>query len=92
MANILYDAIDVSKHQGTVNWDNVKNAGISHVMIRAGYGRYSSQKDPQFERNVRVRGTSENVKREEFIGVPIGIAMLPALLKLSKRPMPSCLS
>lgn len=53
MANILYDAIDVSKHQGTVNWDNVKNAGISHVMIRAGYGRYSSQTDPQFERNVR---------------------------------------
>ena len=53
MENILYDAIDVSKHQGTVNWDNVKDSGISHVMIRAGYGRYSSQKDPQFERNVR---------------------------------------
>lgn len=86
MANILYDAIDVSKHQGTVNWDNVKNAGISHVMIRAGYGRYSSQKDPQFERNVR------ECEKRGIHWVPIGIAMLPALLKLSKRPMPSCLS
>ena len=68
MANILYDAIDVSKHQGTVNWDNVKNAGISHVMIRAGYGRYSSQKDPQFERNVREcekRGIRELPNRPE---------------------------
>lgn len=86
MANIIYDAIDVSKHQGTVNWDNVKNAGISHVMIRLVMVVTLARKI------LSLRGTSENVKREEFIGVPIGIAMLPALLKLSKRPMPSCLS
>ena len=45
-------AIDVSKHQGTINWATVKNAGITHAMIRAGYGRYLKQKDPQFDRNV----------------------------------------
>lgn len=48
----MFDAIDVSKHQGTMNWTAVKNKGITHAMIRAGYGRYASQKDPQFERNV----------------------------------------
>ena len=48
----MFNAIDVSKHQGTMNWTAVKNKGIAHAMIRAGYGRYASQKDPQFERNV----------------------------------------
>lgn len=45
-------AIDVSKHQGTMNWADVKKAGVTHAMIRAGYGRYTSQKDPQLDRNV----------------------------------------
>lgn len=48
----MFNAIDVSKHQGTINWANVKNAGINHAMIRAGYGRFVSQTDPQFKRNV----------------------------------------
>lgn len=48
----MYNCIDVSKHQGTINWANVKNAGIDHAMIRAGYGRFVSQIDPQFKRNV----------------------------------------
>lgn len=48
----MFNAIDVSKHQGTINWANVKNAGINHAMIRAGYGRFASQVDPQFKRNV----------------------------------------
>ena len=51
--NILYNLIDVSKHQGTMNWVDVKKAGITHAMIRAGYGRYTGQKDPQFDRNVQ---------------------------------------
>ncbi len=48
----LYDVIDVSKHQGVMNWTAVKNKGIAHAFIRAGYGSSSTQKDPQFERNV----------------------------------------
>lgn len=48
----MFFAIDVSKHQGTINWVNVKNAGINHAMIRAGFGRFVSQIDPQFKRNV----------------------------------------
>lgn len=48
----MFNCIDVSKHQGTINWANVKNAGINHAVIRAGYGRFVSQIDPQFKRNV----------------------------------------
>ena len=47
----MFNAIDVSKWQGTINWATVKNAGVSHAMIRAGYGNSVRQTDPQFERN-----------------------------------------
>lgn len=47
----MFDAIDVSKWQGTMNWATVKNAGVKHAMIRAGYGNSVWQIDPQFKRN-----------------------------------------
>lgn len=47
----IYYAIDVSKHQGKFDWQAAYSRGIRHAMLRAGYGRYSSQVDPQFERN-----------------------------------------
>ena len=40
--------IDVSKHQGLIDWSKVK---MDFAILRAGFGRYASQKDPQFERN-----------------------------------------
>ena len=43
-------AIDVSKWQGAVDWAAVKNAGVTHAMLRAGYG--AGTVDPQFKRNV----------------------------------------
>lgn len=48
----MFNAIDVSKWQGAINWATVKNAGVSHAMIRAGYGNITRQTDPQFKRNV----------------------------------------
>ena len=47
----MFDAIDVSKWQGAMNWATVKNAGVRHAMIRAGYGNSVRQTDPQFKRN-----------------------------------------
>lgn len=47
----MFNAIDVSKWQGTMNWGTVKNAGVRHAMIRAGYGNSVRQTDPQFKRN-----------------------------------------
>ena len=40
--------IDVSKHQGVIDWSKVKT---DFAILRAGFGRYTSQKDPLFERN-----------------------------------------
>ena len=44
-------AIDVSKWQGTMDWRTVKKAGISHAMLRAGYGNSVRQTDPMFRQN-----------------------------------------
>lgn len=33
----LYYGIDVSSNQGTINWNSVKNAGISFAIIRSGF-------------------------------------------------------
>lgn len=41
--------IDISKHNGNINFAKVKAAGIDFVIIRAGYGKSVSQKDPMFE-------------------------------------------
>lgn len=43
--------IDVSKHNGAINWDKVKQSGIDGVIIRAGFGKIASQIDPCFVAN-----------------------------------------
>lgn len=46
--------IDVSTWQGTqIDFEAVKKSGIKYVIIRAGFGRESSQKDNCFETNYR---------------------------------------
>ena len=42
---------DVSVHNGDVDMQCVKDAGYDFVIIRAGYGKYASQKDQKFEAN-----------------------------------------
>ena len=56
--------IDVSKHQGNVNWSHVKADGVQFAILRAGYGKQASQKDTQFENN--YTGCKSN-------GVPVGV-------------------
>lgn len=41
--------IDVSRHNGNINWEKVKSSGVDFALLRAGYGKYSSQKDIKFE-------------------------------------------
>ena len=43
--------IDISKHNGAVNWAQVKANGVQFAILRAGYGKEASQKDTQFEAN-----------------------------------------
>lgn len=45
--------IDVSSHQGRIDWNAVKAAGIEFVVIRGGYGNDISQKDKRFDENMQ---------------------------------------
>lgn len=55
----VYEArwgIDVSSHQGTIDWKKVKTTGVQFAMIRVGYRGYDSGtllEDEQFQRNAR---------------------------------------
>jgi GH25 family lysozyme M1 (1,4-beta-N-acetylmuramidase) len=48
----MLKGIDVSKHQGIINWNKVKAAGIDFAMIRAGYGRGTV--DEHFKKNIEA--------------------------------------
>lgn len=45
------NGIDVSVHNGDIDWGKVKADGIGFAILRAGYGRLASQKDEKFEQN-----------------------------------------
>ncbi|MBR5939596.1 hypothetical protein IKZ77_03645, partial [Candidatus Saccharibacteria bacterium] len=47
------NVIDVSKHNGVIDFSQVKAAGYEGVLIRAGYGKDIKQKDPYFEINYK---------------------------------------
>ena len=57
--------IDVSEHQGKIDWAKVKADGVAFAIIRCGYGSdYTSQDDDYFLEN--VRGAQAN-------GIPFGV-------------------
>ena len=57
--------IDVSEHQGTIDWEAVKRSGVDFAIIRCGYGdNYQSQDDAQWARNV---------SECERLGIPYGV-------------------
>lgn len=59
--------IDISKHNGTVDWNVVKNAGVDFVILRCGYRGSSSGvlvEDEKFR---------ENIKGASAAGLKIGI-------------------
>ena len=56
--------IDISQYQTNVDFKKVKASGIDYVIIRAGYGKYVKQKDPQFEthyKNAKAAGLDVGV-------------------------------
>lgn len=60
----MLKGVDVSEHNGVINWDKVKADGVRFAMIRMGFGSdIKSQDDKQFERNVREC---------ERVGIPWG--------------------
>ena len=63
--NAIAKGIDISYHNGTINWDKVKNSDVDFVIIRCGYGdNYTSQDDKKW---------LENVQACESRGIPYGV-------------------
>ena len=61
----ILKGIDVSYCQNEVDWDAAKASGlVDFAILRAGYGRETSQVDTQFERNYAA------CKR---LGIPVGV-------------------
>ncbi len=59
--------IDVSSHQGEIDWTAVKNAGVEFVFVRAGFRGYESGKlvpDETFDKN--MQGAMD-------VGLPVGV-------------------
>ena len=59
---MILKGIDVSVHNGSINWNQVKNDGVQFAILRAGYGREISQKDQRFE---------EYYKKAKPVGMPV---------------------
>ena len=55
--------IDVSVHNGNIDWGKVKADGIEFAILRAGFGRLEKQKDEKFE---------QNYAGAKAAGIPIG--------------------
>ena len=55
--------IDVSVHNGDIDWGKVKTDGIDFAILRAGYGKLASQKDQKFE---------QNYKNAKTVNLPVG--------------------
>ena len=50
----MKNGIDVSVHNGNIDWQSVKKSGnVDFCIIRAGYGKSISQKDAKFEANYK---------------------------------------
>ena len=61
---VIARGIDVSEHQGIIDWNRVKaSEKVDFAIIRAGYGKEINQVDRQFERNY------SECKR---LGIPVG--------------------
>lgn len=58
-----YKGIDVSKHNGSINWKKAA-AAIDFTVLRAGYGKLASQEDSCFEKNY-----AETKKQKLPVGV-----------------------
>lgn len=60
----MLKGIDVSKHQGNIDWQKVKKDGVQFAIIRAGYGKFASQEDFEF---------ADNVQNAYKAGIPVGV-------------------
>lgn len=65
VSNAVRKGIDVSQHQGVIDWESVKAQGIDFAIIRCGYGSDLADQDDSF--------WSYNVAECERLGIPYGV-------------------
>ena len=63
-AGAIFEGVDVSVYQGNIDWNKAKADGIEFAVIRAGYGKYVSQKDRYFD---------QNMQNAKAAGLPCGV-------------------
>lgn len=63
----VYDCIDVSAHQSTIDWEKVKAAGITHAIIRVAYRGQTTGSLNKDSRYV------ENIKGAYNAGIKVGV-------------------
>ena len=56
--------IDVSHHQGKIDWEKAAADGLGFAIIRAGFGRCASQQDTRF---------ADNMAGAKAAGLPLGV-------------------
>ena len=63
---VTAQGIDVSEHQGRINWDAVKASGVDFAILRVGFGApsFGGRVDYQFNRNI---------SECERLGIPYGV-------------------
>lgn len=61
----IFKVIDVSEHQGIIDWEKVKAAGIYGAIIRCGYGQDIINQDDKYWK--------QNVSECERLGIPYGV-------------------
>ncbi len=72
----MFKGIDISAHQGRIDWEKVKNSGIQFAILRLGIGSdIASQDDAYFEAN--VQGC-------ESVGIPWGAYLYSYALNLEE--------
>ena len=63
--NAVKKGLDVSHHQGEIDWEAVKNSDIEFVIIRCGFGDDSPSQDDRY--------WLRNVQECERLGIPYGV-------------------
>ena len=64
-SNATRTGIDVSEHQGKIDWEKVKESGVDFVILRCGYGMNLTDQDDKF--------WERNVSECERLGIPYGV-------------------
>ena len=80
-----YAGVDVSRHNGKVDWKRLKDQGIEFAILRIGYGQNDNQKDETFEYNY------EECKK---YGIKVGIYLYSYAMSIedSAKEAANCLN